>query len=337
MLSQDGHQDDTHVEREIAVNDTHSSRESELLREMSALRVSHSEHTALKIALAEFDDPDARPRDPEDPLIHPQSIRTKMVDGLVEGWGPAAHRVSPQLRARFPDIDDDGFWKIADAALPLTALSVQRLYSIYLTVKYVVEAQIPGDVAECGVFKGGSAIMLAEAFAHFGDTSRRIFLFDTFAGWPAPSVQDTDFVGQDFSAIYASEICQTSATEKKSNPSIFKLENFFVRTRNAILRETRYPVDRIVFVKGLVENTLPHPDLKTLSILRLDTDFYESTEWELNVLWPCLSYGGVMLIDDYGQFYGARKAVDDYLQRHRIPALLHRDDVTGRSMVKVGT
>lgn len=303
--------------------------------QLEPLRVAHAELQSLKSALAEFDDPDPSPRDPTDPLVYPQSIRSKMIDGLVEGWGPAAHRVTPQLRARFPDIDDDGFWAIADAALPNTALSVQRLYAIYLTVKYIVEAGIPGDVAECGVFKGGSAIMLAGAFAHFGDVSRTLFLFDTFEGWPQPSELDTDFFGQNHKQLYDQDVAQrTDENVVSSQPSIFTLQNFFDRTRAAILTGTSYPEERIVFVKGLVEDTLPHTALKALSVLRLDTDYYESTALELQTLWPCLSAGGVLLVDDYGQFHGARKAVDEYLQKNGIPSLLHRDDVTGRTMVK---
>ena len=297
-------------------------------RELAELR-------AMKTMLAEFDDPVAMPRDPSDPLVSPQSIRTKMIDGFVEGWGPAAYRVSPQLRARFPDIDDEEFWKIADAALPHTALSVQRLYSIYLAVHYVVEANIQGDIVECGVFKGGSAVMLAQTLAHFGDVLRRIYLFDTFTGWPMPTDHDTDFLGQQHKQLYEQDKKTAEAPGVKPGQSIYRLGDFFERTRKAILSNAAYPAERIVFVRGLVEETLPHPEISSLAILRLDTDYYESTAWELKTLWPFLNVGGVMLIDDYGQFHGARKAVDEFLRDNKIPAFLHRDDVTGRVMLKL--
>ena len=291
-----------------------------------------TELNALKQALAEFDDPDPRPRYADDNLVTRQSLRTKMIDGMVEGWGPSAHRVTPQLRARFPDIEDNGFWKIAHAALPHTALSVQRLYSIYLAVRYIVDAQIPGDIVECGVFKGGSAVMLAGSLAHFGDTSRNLYLFDTFEGWPTPTHEDTDILGQDHRELYEADAVQAS---HDAPPSVYRLGDFFEKAQSAILDNSNYPRDRIVFVKGLVEKTLPHPDITTLSILRLDTDYYESTAWELRTLWPALVGGGVLLVDDYGQFHGARKAVDEFLRDNRIPAFLHRDDVTGRSMIKI--
>ena len=285
--------------------------------------------------LAEFDDPDSTPRDPGDPLVSPQSLRTKIIDGFVEGWGPAAHRVSPQLRARFPDIDDDHFWKIADVALPHTALSVQRLYSAYLAVRYIVESKIPGDIVECGVFKGGSAIMLAQSLAHFGDISRKLYLFDTFDGWPTPTDEDTDFLGQQHKELYELDKQRSESDEGRSVQSVYRLGDFFGRTRNAILSSTTYPADRIVFVRGLVEDTLPHPEVSSIAILRLDTDYYTSTAWELKTLWASLNVGGVLLLDDYGQFHGARQAVDEFIAKHKIPALLHRDDVTGRTMIKI--
>lgn len=303
--------------------------------QMQSLQATMMEIQQLKAALAEFDDPDPPLPEPYGSLVSAQSIRTKMIDGLVEGWGPMAYRVTSQLRARFPDIDDDGFWKIADRALPRTALSVQRLYSIYLSVKYVVESGVPGDVVECGVFKGGSAIMMAASFAYFGDVSRRIFLFDTFEGWPQPTDPDVDFFGQDHKHLYDQSLSKAREHEQENVQSIFTLPEFFESTRAAILSGSDYPQDKFFFIKGLVESTLPNEEIKALSILRLDTDYYESTAWELKTLWPTLSVGGVLLIDDYGQFHGARKAVDEYLHQNRIPALLHRDDVTGRTMVKL--
>lgn len=312
-------------------------QESDLLLQINAMRNSLEELQALKKALSEFDDPDKRPRDPSDPLIYPQSIRTKMIDGLVEGWGPAAFRVTPELKARYPDIDDPGFWAIADKALPYTALSVQRLYAIYQAVKYVVQSDVRGDIIECGVFKGGSALMLAESLVHFGDVSRRIFLFDTFEGWPSPTNEDTDFFGQNHKKLYEADISKANDSERSAESSVFRLKNFFEKTKGVVLNGTTYPADKIFFIQGLVEQTLPCPEVKKICILRLDTDYYESTAWEMNILWPRLKVGGVLLIDDYGQFHGARKAVDEYLQKNRISILLHRDDVTGRSVVKHGS
>jgi hypothetical protein len=314
------------VRKAAALEHLPSEREAALSAELRAMR----------LALAEFDDPDPSPRYPEDPLVSPQSVRTKMIDGFVEGWGPAAHRVTPQLRARFPDLDDEGFWEIAHRALPHTALSVQRLYAVYAAVKYIVAAGVGGDVVECGVFKGGAAIMIAQSLAHFGDTSRRIFLFDTFEGWPVPTDQDTDFLGQQHRKLYQEDLERSREASATAPPSVYRLADFFDRTRDAILGNTQYPHDRIHFVRGLVEQTLPHADMTDdLALLRLDTDYYESTAWEMKVLWPRLVTHGVLMLDDYGQFHGARRAIDEYLAANAIRGLLHRDDVTGRCMVKL--
>jgi hypothetical protein len=95
-------------------------------------------------------------------------------------------------------------------------------------------------------------------------------------------------------------------------------------------------MDRVQFVKGKVEDTIPHGDLGSIALLRLDTDWYESTAHELKHLYPKLAVGGVLIIDDYGHWQGARKATDAYLSQHTIaPILLNTIDYTGRIAVKV--
>jgi hypothetical protein len=102
------------------------------------------------------------------------------------------------------------------------------------------------------------------------------------------------------------------------------------------MRDTGYQEDKIIFVKGKVEETLPKDAPKEISILRLDTDWYESTYHELIHLYPRLSVGGVLIIDDYGHWEGARRAVDDYVKLQKPPLLLNRIDYSGRICVKPG-
>jgi hypothetical protein len=97
---------------------------------------------------------------------------------------------------------------------------------------------------------------------------------------------------------------------------------------------TGYPEQRIHFVKGRVEDTIPAGAPDTISLLRLDTDWYESTRHELTHLFPRLSRGGVVIIDDYGHWRGARRAVDEYFAQHGPSLLLHRIDYTARAAVK---
>jgi hypothetical protein len=102
----------------------------------------------------------------------------------------------------------------------------------------------------------------------------------------------------------------------------------------AALLGTGYPADRIHLVEGKVEDTLPEHAPERLALLRLDTDWYESTRHELQHLYPRLSPHGVLIIDDYGHWEGARKAVDEYFAASREPVFLHRVDYTARLVVK---
>lgn len=291
-----------------------------------------SDPTAALIASAaqEFDEPALWNEDDQRQLTSRQSPRRFFIDGMVEGWGPVAPRVTDKLKARFPDIVDQRFWDIANAALPHTALSIQRLYAIFQAIDYLAYRKISGDVVECGVFKGGGAIALIKSLAIFGLTDRKVFLLDTFEGWPEPSAEDTDIFGQNHKKNYHKEI------ETSSKTSCYRLDNFFERTKSAIYENTReFPESNIIFLKGMVENTLPNDQVGHLCLLRLDTDYYESTKWELQQLYPQLNDNGILLIDDYGQFHGARKAVDEYFSVRREKLLFSRDDFSGRTAIKI--
>ena len=94
-------------------------------------------------------------------------------------------------------------------------------------------------------------------------------------------------------------------------------------------------IKNIIYIKGKVEETIPEIIPGKISLLRLDTDWYESTLHNLNHLFPLLSKGGILILDDYGHWQGARKAVDEYLEKNNVKILLNRIDYTGRIAVKV--
>ena len=102
----------------------------------------------------------------------------------------------------------------------------------------------------------------------------------------------------------------------------------------ANLLSTGYPPERLHFVKGMVERTLPDAAPQQVALLRLDTDWYASTKHELEHLFPRIARNGVLIIDDYGHYVGARQAVDEYIEQHRLPLLLNRIDYTARLAVK---
>ena len=99
---------------------------------------------------------------------------------------------------------------------------------------------------------------------------------------------------------------------------------------------TGYDGNRLKFIKGKVEDTVPGYAPRHISLLRLDTDWYKSTLHELVHLYPRLSVGGVLIIDDYGHWRGCRKATDQYFEENNIHVLLNRIDYTGRVAVKPG-
>lgn len=227
------------------------------------------------------------------------------------------------IKIRFPDASPqavDVFHKVK----PYTMTSPERVLGLYDAVRYAVAANIPGDFVECGVWRGGSSMAAACALMDAGDTTKNLWLFDTFEGMTAPTEHDRQ--GQDGAAAEA--LLKTSAKSDR----IWAYSPLDEVRKN--IGSTGYPTERIHLVQGPVEATLPMLGMGPISILRLDTDWYESTRHELIHLYPLLSPGGVLIVDDYGAWAGARKAVDEYFAELGAPLLLNRLDFTGRIAIK---
>lgn len=212
----------------------------------------------------------------------------------------------------------------ADRALmarvrPYTMTSIERVVALADSVRYASRARIPGAIVECGVWKGGSMMVAAITLLELNDI-RDLYLFDTFEGMAPPTEHDVTYAG-------------VSAGELLSSPTgRMKLDAAMEPVRTAVA-STGYPMERVHLIKGRVESTLPAAAPDRIALLRLDTDFYTSTAHELEHLYPRLSAGGVMIVDDYGAWKGARQAVDEYFRDR--PVLLQRLDWTGRLVVKV--
>ena len=157
------------------------------------------------------------------------------------------------------------------------------------------------------------------------DAFREIYLYDTFEGMSAPTELDVSIQGSAAAERFNElKIDENSSTWCASPLDEVKL-NF---------SSTGYPVDLAHFIKGKVEDTIPQKMPEKISVLRLDTDWYESTKHELAHLFPLLAKDGVLIIDDYGHWQGAKQAVDEYLSSNNIQLLLNRVDYTGRMAVK---
>jgi len=230
---------------------------------------------------------------------------------------------SAQKRARPPDFDEDTM-SLVEYVLPFTMTSPERIFALRKSVEYVVKNEVPGDIVECGVWKGGSMMAVAKTLIELNE-SRTLHLFDTFDGMTAPQGIDRDLYGQSAAAQLA--------VEDKDSSTVWAYSPLEEVQRN--LASVEYDPSKLVFVKGRVEETIPAQAPSQISILRLDTDWYESTYHELVHLYPRLSVGGVLIIDDYGFWEGARKAVDRYIEENRLKLLLNRIDRDGRVAIKV--
>ncbi len=222
------------------------------------------------------------------------------------------------------DMDKD-FFELAKKCKPFTMTSTERLYSVYKSVEYCIKNNIEGDFVECGVWKGGSSMMIALTLQKNNITDRKIYLYDTYEGMSKPSKEDVN---------YANNIAEKKYTETMNSESGSDWCRSEIEEVKAHLYSTGYPKENIIFVKGKVEDTIPETIPKKIALLRLDTDWYESTKHEMEHLFPILSKNGVLIIDDYGHWLGCRKAVDEYFDKNNINILLNRIDYTGRTAVK---
>ncbi|MBI05122.1 MAG: macrocin O-methyltransferase [Pelagibacteraceae bacterium] len=240
---------------------------------------------------------------------------------------PFGYRVVRSRQKIDPDIcSDDDFMRIHKVCDPFTMTSIERMYGLYKAVRYVVDKDIPGDIVECGVWMGGSAMMAAMTLELVGDTSRELYLYDTFEGMPPPSDQDINHEGVHANAFLKPE----SRVDGESN--VWAYASLEMVRGN--LSKVGLPSDRFHLIKGGVEETIPDQSPEAISLLRLDTDWYESTAHELKYMYPVLSMGGVLIIDDYGHWRGSREATDEYFSSNS-SILLNRLDYSGRISIKL--
>ena len=202
---------------------------------------------------------------------------------------------------------------------PYTMTSVEKVMGLVRAVQYVVKNRIPGDFVECGVWRGGSMMTIALTLRALGETSRDLYLYDTFTGMPAPSGHDKRYDGKTASHLIA-----------VGGPNSRVLAYASLEDVRANVGATGYPEERIHYVQGRVEETIPATAPQRIAMLRLDTDWYESTLHELEHLYPRLERNGALIIDDYGHWRGSQQATDEYLARLDPVPFLNRLDYSGR-------
>lgn len=219
--------------------------------------------------------------------------------------------------------------RIVEAALPNTMTSVARLVALVDAVRYCVRREVPGGFAECGVWLGGSVLTMLLTLQDLGVDDRDVWLYDTFEGMTEPTEHDVS--RYDESALESWR--RAEAENTRQYPQVFDPELFNQERVRETLLATGYPAERLHLVKGPVAETLPASGPGDLALLRLDTDWYESTLHEMQHLYPLLVTDGVLIVDDYGHWDGCRRAVDEYMANEK-PLLLNRIDYTGRIAIK---
>ena len=209
----------------------------------------------------------------------------------------------------------------------LTMTSRSRLRATLMACEYVVRSGVPGDFVECGVWRGGHGILARKIFDSL-QSNKQVWMFDTFSGMTRPSDADIDLKGDDRPASIFKKNQLSENSSDWCNASIDEVKEHVVQEAGSL--------EGVRFVEGDVSDTLQYRDNipESISCLRLDTDWYESTLMELRVLYPRLEKGGVLIIDDYGKWAGSKKAVDEYFSQLGLVPFLIFVDSSSRMLVK---
>ena len=198
-------------------------------------------------------------------------------------------------------------------------------WTIIQSLQHIKKNNIEGDLVECGVYKGGNIILFDYLLEKY-QLSKKIFAYDTFEGMSEPS--------DIYIHIKNNLPSQTKKNYEKNN--IVWCYASLDEVKNNIKKFNLQFENKFKFIKGDVLKTLKVKDNlpEKISLLRLDTDFYESTKIELEVLFPRLVKNGILIIDDYGHWKGAKKAVDEYFNLKENFKWLHRIDYASRLLIK---
>ena len=200
---------------------------------------------------------------------------------------------------------------------PYTMTSNERINSLYDSLEYIRENNIQGDFIECGVWAGGNILGIMSYLEYHNMNDRTVWLYDTFEGMTPPEDIDIDINGNKAQTILDSVMCIASLEKVKQNISLSKFPN-------------------VKFVIGDIVETLNDKNNipSCIALLRLDTDWYQSTKKEMEILYPLLSKKGVLIVDDYGHWKGSKIAVDEYFHNINQIPIIEQIDYTGIKIIK---
>lgn len=241
---------------------------------------------------------------------------------LLSKLGYEIHPIVPEARPVEYKKEDDLIWERVKSE---TMTSFLNFWFLLKSVDYLIENNIHGAFIECGVWRGGSSMAMAMRLVEHNSLDIDVYLFDTYSGMVAPSSIDVEaHTGKSASDLL-----------KKAGADALVIANAPLELVRANMEETNYPKNKIHYVEGDVLETLPTVELQDIALLRLDTDWYESTLAELNFLLPRLVKGGICIIDDYGHWEGSKKAVDEFFESSDFKPLMFHVDYTCRAFIRV--
>jgi O-methyltransferase len=242
-------------------------------------------------------------------------VLSRPLRGALRVFGYELKRTRSPWPRDFVQADIDLCREVA----PFTMTTPEAIHVLAEAVRHVVSNELSGGIVECGVWKGGSMMAVAKTLLSVGKTDVDLFLFDTFEGMSEPTEKDIHWTG---------ETAKTQLAREEKEASLTWARATLDEVRQA-MSSVPYPPSRIHFVKGRVEDTLPDQAPPQIALLRLDTDWYESTRHELIHLYPRVVPGGVLIVDDYGWWRGAAEATDEYFRANGPAPFLVRVDADG--------
>ena len=254
----------------------------------------------------------------------------KLINLLLKRFGLKIKRFTPSGEV-FTAMDASSVdLKIYQSVSSFTLADPDPILSLIQSVRYVIENKTEGDFVECGTWRGGCAMAIALTLLDLGVTNRVIWVYDTFTGMTEPSALD-----------FVNDKHRTSGKELLQKYNSLTTESDWERVSLEGVRQslisTGYPIQNFRLVKGSVLDTLDLDLPEVVCLLRLDTDWYDSTKKELEVIYPKLSEGGVCIVDDYGAWAGSKQAVDEYFSWNPPRPLFHVTNWTVRTWIKTAS
>jgi|LakMenE01Jun11ns_1017448.scaffolds.fasta_scaffold9741419_1 hypothetical protein len=247
-----------------------------------------------------------------------EELMKQQINRLLK-WSTGYHLAkdySVENDARYSPFESQIFLECRDR----TMTSPNSISNLISAVDYLDAEKIEGAFVECGVWRGGSTLAFCLATLSMDLSRREVFLYDTFEGFTETSSEDFQITdgrsASDLFNIDKNYICSASLRDVKDG-----------------IEKSGYPSHLINYVVGDVLQTIPKTLPKSIALLRLDTDYFDSTLHELQHLFPLVSSGGVVIIDDYDHWNGSRKACDEYFKSKNENVLLMRME-SGRMFVK---